>query len=131
MHYEQSKRNRWIFYAASAATAAGGIVHLTLAPVTAHATNIGVFFLMRGILQLYWELPTIKQWSKTWNYAGIAGTAVLVAVWSITRMTNPIVGKALAVNEMGVIAEASQIAFIVLTAIISSTCSAGPTKLGT
>ena len=62
---------------------------------------------------------------------GSQETAVLVAVWSITRMPNPIVGKALAVNEMGVIAEASQIAFIVLTAIISSTCSAGPTKLGT
>jgi hypothetical protein len=61
----------------------------------------------------------IKRWGKMWYYIGIAGTAVLIILWAITRVPNPITaGKAFPIDEMGVTIVAFQIAYIVVTVII-------------
>ena len=44
----------------------------------------------------------IKQWGRVWYYIGIAGTAILVILYAITRAPNPITGgRALPTNEIG------------------------------
>jgi hypothetical protein len=54
-------------------------------------------------------------------YVGIAGTAVLIIMWVVTRIPgNPITGGEGQVSEIGVAIEILQVAFIVLTAAILS-----------
>jgi hypothetical protein len=108
--------------AASVVVAIVGIIHLFLASQLLSiltAPKIMVFFLIAGLLQLFWVIPTIKQWGRFWNYAGIGGTLALIGIWSLTRFPNPIVGRALPVNAMGVLEEALQVSFIVLLFIVS------------
>ncbi|MFZ1076024.1 MAG: hypothetical protein WAN47_01185 [Nitrosotalea sp.] len=108
--------------AASVIAAIVGIMHLFLASQLlsiSTAPKIMVFFLIVGILQLFWVIPTIKQWGSFWNYVGIGGTLALIGIWSLTRFPNPIVGRALPVNAMGVLEETLQVAFIVILFIIS------------
>ncbi|MEM3094616.1 MAG: hypothetical protein QXX64_03150 [Nitrososphaera sp.] len=42
----------------------------------------------------------------------LGGTGVLVAIWAITRLPNPITGQAFPVNGIGIAAQALQLAFI-------------------
>jgi hypothetical protein len=50
---------------------------------------------------------------KIWYYIGIAGTVILIILWTITRAPNPITeGRALPVNEIGVAIQALQIAYL-------------------
>lgn len=110
------RMNRVLFYSASAATGIAGIIHLYLtSQVIEHATNIGIFFLIAGILQIFWILPTIRIWDNKWRYLGIVGTAALIIIWGITRFPNPIIGRALSINELGIIEETLQTIFIALT----------------
>jgi hypothetical protein len=118
--------NKGILYAAAGVTGAPGIIHLYLSSqLIGHAPNFGVFFLVAGILQLFWILPVIKKWHKGWYYGGIAGTAVLILIWSITRMPNPITGRALGVNELGIVEETMQVVFIGLSILILGSMSRG------
>lgn len=80
-------KSRWLHYAAAGATAIGGILHLYLGPGTlGFNANTGMFFIVAGIAQLFWVVPMIKRWGRPWYAVGIAGTAVLVAIYFITRM---------------------------------------------
>jgi hypothetical protein len=82
-------------------------------------TLSGTFFIVAGIAQIFWGLPMIRRWGKTWYYVGIAGTVILIILWTITRAPNPITeGRALPINEIGVTIEVFQIAYIAITAII-------------
>ena len=38
------------------------------------------FFLISGLLQLFWVLPMVKRWGRIWNIIGFAVTAVLVGL---------------------------------------------------
>jgi hypothetical protein len=107
-------------YAAAAATAIAGILHLILAPNSfGFNVNNGIFFTVAGIAQLFWAVPMVRRWGMPWYYAGIGGTIVLIAVWVITRMPdNPITGRAGPVNAMGIAVEVLQAAFIGLTAAV-------------
>ncbi|MGI0102354.1 MAG: hypothetical protein ACREA7_07145 [Nitrosotalea sp.] len=108
-----------LLYASAAATAIPGIIHLDLAnQVITHVANFGIFFLVAGILQLFWVLPVIRQWHMGWYCVGIGGTIALIAIWSITRMPNTISGRALSVNELGIIEETLQIIFIGLSILV-------------
>ena len=111
-----------LFYTAAVTTAIAGILHLILlSPPYVLGTNIPgeTFFIVAGIAQIFWALPMIKRWGKMWYYIGIAGTAVLIILWAITRVPNPITaGKAFPIDEMGVTIVAFQIAYIVVTVII-------------
>jgi hypothetical protein len=108
------------YYAAAAATSIAGILHLILASgIINRNLNTGIFFLVGGFAQVFWMLPMIKKWGKLWYYIGIGGTLVLIIIYVITRVPNPLTGgRALSINFMGVSIEVFQIAYIILTAII-------------
>ena len=109
-----------LVYAAGACTLIAGILHLSLASnVIVNNLQVGIFFVAAGIAQIFWTLPTVRTWGKIWNYVGIGGTIILIITWIITRFPdNPIIGRDLPVNSMGIAIEAFQIAFIVLSAVI-------------
>lgn len=109
---------KWLYYAAAGATAAAGILHLFIAPgVLGFNANIGIFFIAAGIAQLFWALPMVRRWGAPWYVAGIGGTAVLIALYAITRVPgNPVTGMGMQVNEMGIAVEVLQAAFVGLAA---------------
>jgi hypothetical protein len=112
--------SRWLYYAAAGATAIAGILHLYMGPGTlGFNANTGVFFIVSGIAQLFWVVPMIKRWGRPWYAIGIAGTAVLVAIYFVTRMPgNPITGRGGPLNAMGAVTEIAQFAFIGLAVAI-------------
>ena len=115
-----------IAIAASVCTAIAGILHLTMLP--APNSNMTILFLIGGIAQIFWVIPTIKRWGKTWDIVGIAGTLVFIIIWLITRMPdNPITGRAGRIGESAIIIEIFQIAFIVLLGILISKKTVSPT----
>jgi hypothetical protein len=109
-----------LYYAAAATTAIAGILHLVIATnVLGFSLNIGTFFIVAGIAQLFWVVPMIKRWGRPWYYVGIGGTAVLIILFVITRMPgNPITGRGDQVNPMALVVELLEAAFIGLTAAI-------------
>ena len=112
--------NRILYYAAAATTAIAGILHLSLVPdVIVRNLNSGVFFLISGIAQIFWVIPMLKRWGRTWYYIGIAGTIILIIMWVMTRIPgNPITGRGGPISEMAVAIEVFQVAYIIITAII-------------
>jgi hypothetical protein len=113
-------RSNPLFYAAAATTAIPGILHLIFAS-NVIGSNIlsGTFFIIVGVVQIFWALPMIRRWGKIWYYIGIAGTVILIILWTVTRAPNPITeGRALPISEIGIAIEVFQIAYIVITAII-------------
>ena len=112
--------NKILYYAASATTAIAGILHLILVPdIIGRNPNSGVFFLISGIAQIFWVIPMLKRWGRTWYYIGIAGTVVLIIMWAITRIPgNPITGRGGPISEMAIAIEVFQVAYIIITAII-------------
>lgn len=116
-----------IAVAASICTAIAGILHLTMLP--APNTNMTILFLVGGVAQIFWIIPTIKRWGKAWDYVGIAGTVAFIIIWIITRMPdNPITGRAGRIGESAIIIEIFQIAFIVLLGILISKKTVSPTS---
>jgi hypothetical protein len=112
---------RLLYYAAAAATAIAGILHIILAPdrLGGPGTNTGVLFLVGGIAQAFWALPMVRRWGRIWYGIGIGGTAVLMAIWAITRIpANPITGRGGGVNEMAIAVESMQGIFMVLAVVI-------------
>jgi hypothetical protein len=101
-------------------TAVAGILHLIFASNVIGSNMLsGTFFIVAGIAQIFWALPMIRRWGKIWYYIGIAGTVILIILWTVTRAPNPITeGRALPINEIGVTIEVFQIAYIAITAII-------------
>src|ERR671933_469288 len=115
---EESIAN-YYYYAAAAATAIAGILHLVLASNTIGRNPMtGIFFLVGGIAQLFWTIPMVKRWGRIWYYIGIAGTIVLIIMYFITRVPNPITARALQVNSMGIAIEIFQFIYIGITAYI-------------
>ena len=112
--------NRILYYAAAATTAIAGILHLSLVPdIIGRNLNSGVFFLISGIAQIFWVIPMLKRWGRTWYYIGIAGTIILIIMWVMTRIPgNPITGRGGPISEMAVAIEVFQVAYIIITAII-------------
>ncbi|MGI0005355.1 MAG: hypothetical protein ACREAO_06060 [Nitrososphaera sp.] len=109
-----------LYYAAAAATALAGILHLMLAPnMLDFNPNGAILFFVGGAAQLFWALPMAKRWGRPWYAAGIGGTVVLMLIWVITRMPgNPITGRGGGVNEMAMAVEALQGVFIGLSIAI-------------
>jgi hypothetical protein len=113
-------RSNSLFYAAAATTAIPGILHLIFAS-NVIGSNIlsGTFFIIAGVVQIFWALPMIRRWGRIWYYIGITGTVILIILWTVTRAPNPITeGRALPINEIGIAIEVFQIAFIAITTII-------------
>ena len=112
--------NGALYYTAAATTALAGILHLILIPdIIGRNLNSGVFFIIAGIAQIFWVIPMLKRWGRTWYYIGIAGTIVLIIMWVMTRAPdNPITGRAGPISEMAIAIEVFQIAYVVITAIM-------------
>jgi hypothetical protein len=113
-------KNIILLYSAAACTFIAGILHLTLVPnAIDRNVNNGIFFLIGGLLQIFWVVPLIRHWGKVWYYVGIAGTLVLIIMWIITRIPdNPITGRGGPIGETAIVVEVFQVAFIVLSIII-------------
>jgi hypothetical protein len=110
-----------LYYAAAAATAIAGMLHLMLGPSNLNFNvNQGILFIVGGAAQVFWIIPVIRRWGAPWYAAGMGGTAVFMALWIITRMPdNPITGRAgPATNAVAITIEVMQSAFIGLAAAI-------------
>jgi hypothetical protein len=107
-------------YAAAGSTLIAGILHLSLvANAIDRNFNTGILFLIGGLAQVFWVLPTIRGWNKVWYYVGIGGTLTLILIWAITRFPgNPINGRGGSIGETAIAIEVFQVAFIVLSIII-------------
>ena len=109
----------YYYYAAAAATVIAGILHLVLASNTIGRNPLtGIFFLVGGIAQLFWTIPMVRKWGRIWYYIGIAGTIVLIVMYFITRVPNPITNRALPINSMGIVIEVFQFIYIGITAYV-------------
>lgn len=108
------QNKKMLTYIGTGTTAAAGVLHLIMSSnVAAFSASMSLFFLVAGVAQLFWVLPLIRRWKIVpWTYAGIGGTAVLVALWSITRVDNPIMGGAFPINAIGVATQILQVTFI-------------------
>jgi hypothetical protein len=103
--------------AAAFCTGLAGILHLYMLP--SNNTNSTILFLIGGLAQVFWIVPTIRRWGKMWDLIGIFGTATFVVIWVVTRIPdNPITGRGGRIGETAVIIEALQIGFIILIGII-------------
>ncbi|HYY40781.1 MAG TPA: hypothetical protein VE692_05985, partial [Nitrososphaera sp.] len=70
-----------MFYTAAVAITIAGILHLIdLAIDPDHLENIKVmiFFIVAGVAQIFWVIPTVRRWNKAWYYIGIAGNVALI-----------------------------------------------------
>jgi hypothetical protein len=109
-----------LYFAAAACTAIAGILHLMLAPnILNFNVNQGILFLVGGIAQVFWIIPMIRRWGKVWYGIGIAGTAVFMALFFITRVPdNPITGRGGGMNTNSILVEVFQGLFIGLAIAI-------------
>jgi hypothetical protein len=107
--------NRVLFYSAAGATFLAGVLHLALVPMFFElmSLNVMIFFVVSGLAQLFWVIPTIKRWILPWYYIGIGGTIVLILLWIIA-----IPGSGYPIGETDIAIEVSQIVFIILCVII-------------
>jgi hypothetical protein len=114
--------NRTLLYlGAAACTGIAGILHLMLVPSSIMAgIQYTTFFLISGLLQLFWVLPMVKRWGRIWNIIGLAGTAVLVGLTGyviIESVRNPQLTPP-GVLELAIAIEIFQISYVIITAII-------------
>ena len=109
-----------LYYAAAASTVIAGVLHLMLGPNNlGFNVNQGILFIVAGIAQVFWIIPVIKRWGRVWYSVGIAGTAVLMALFFITRFPgNPITGRGGGTNPTSIAVEVFQAIFIALAVAI-------------
>ena len=126
-----------LLYAAAATTLIAGILHINrFIDTISSGDQIGnpdILFLVGGLAQLIWVVPIIRQWGKIWYAVGIAGTAVFMLLWVITRIPeNPITARAGPISAEAIIIQVFQIAFIILSIIImTKTTKAKHSKIKT
>ena len=111
----------YYYITAGATTGIAGILHLVYAynGIGRGVSLFTIFFIVAGIAQLFWVLPMVKRWGQKWYVVGIGGTIVLMIVYAMTRVPNPITnGRALSISGIGIATEIFQIAFIIITALI-------------
>jgi peptidoglycan/LPS O-acetylase OafA/YrhL len=110
----------WLYYVAAAATFIAGVLHLTLVPnVIDRNIGTGMLFLIGGIAQIFWVIPTVRRWGKVWYYIGMAGTLVLIIIWVTTRIPdNPITGRGGSISNIGFTTELFQVIYIIISLII-------------
>jgi len=108
-----------LIIAAIASTTIAGILHMFMVPRSMeHDMYEGIFFLVSGILQVFWILPIIKDWHKIWYYVGVGGTAILFALWLAERIPGLESGRGIRLSANTIAIEAFQIAFIGLCIVL-------------
>jgi len=109
-------------YTAAGSTLIAGILHLSLVANSIERNlSTGILFLIGGLAQVFWVVPTMRGWNKVWYYVGIGGTMAFILIWAITRFSgNPINGRGGSIGETAIAIEVFQVAFIALSIIILS-----------
>lgn len=80
--------------------------------------KLGFFFLVAGIMQLFWSIPMTKRWGRKWYYIGICGTIALIAIYAATKGPNPLTTSGINIPIYDIPTEIFQIAYVAITTII-------------
>jgi hypothetical protein len=104
-----------LFYGAAACTLIAGILHLAIVPMffAQMTIDVTIFFIVSGLAQLFWVIPTIKRWILPWYYIGIGGTIILIILYFIA-----VPGSGYPINPLDVAIETFQIVFVILSTMI-------------
>jgi uncharacterized membrane protein YuzA (DUF378 family) len=115
MFQDKLLTNLALFYGAAACTLVAGILHLALVQMFFGQMTIDVriFFIVSGLAQLFWVIPTIKRWIIPWYYIGIGGTIILIILYFIA-----VPGSGHPINALDIAIETFQIVFVILCTII-------------
>lgn len=107
--------NNVLVYVAAASSFIAGILHFALVPMffKLMTPDVIIFFIVSGLAQIFWIIPTIKRWIMPWYYIGIGGTIVLIILWIIA-----VPGSGYPIGETDVAIEVFQIVYIILSVII-------------
>lgn len=105
----------FLYYVAAACTFIAGVLHLAIIPMffTQMTIDVTIFFLVSGLAQIFWVIPTIKKWSKPWFYVGIGGTVILIIMYFVA-----VPGSGYPISPLDVVIEVAQIIFVILCVII-------------
>lgn len=110
-----------LYLGAAACTGIAGVLHLVLVPDSIMAgIQYTTFFLISGLLQIFWVLPMVKRWGRIWNIIGFAGTVVLVGLTGyviIESVRNPQLTPP-GITELAIAIEIFQISYVIIAAII-------------
>jgi hypothetical protein len=109
-----------LIYVAGGCTLVAGILHILVA-LNAIGLNflVGVFFLVAGIVQVFWTLPIVRTWGRVWYAIGLGGTVILIGIYLIAITPgNPITERTVPIEGWGISIAVFEIAFIVLCALL-------------
>ncbi len=95
---------RALLYTAAASTFVAGLLHLAIVPMffAQMSIDVTIFFIVSGMAQLFWIIPTVRRWIIPWYYIGIIAVP----------------GSGYPISPLDVAVEISQIAFVILSMII-------------
>jgi formate hydrogenlyase subunit 3/multisubunit Na+/H+ antiporter MnhD subunit len=99
------------------------LIDLAVDPDHLENMNTMTFFIVTGVAQIFWVIPTARRWGKPWYYIGIVGNVALIVLWALTRLSaNPITeaGEAEPITGIGIAVQIAQAAYIglVISAIV-------------
>jgi hypothetical protein len=95
----KDKKMTLLSFVAAGATVIAGLIHLSLVnPLRGPLQDFGIFFLVSGTAQIFWIIPTIRNWHRIWYYTGITGTGVLILIWVLSRFSSFIFQRPFPVN---------------------------------
>ena len=104
-----------LYISAAACTFIAGVLHLALIPMFfgQMPIDVTIFFLVSGLAQIFWVIPTVQRWSKPWFYVGIGGTVILIIMYFVA-----VPGSGYPISPLDIAIETFQIIFVILCSII-------------
>ena len=110
-----------LYLGAAVCTGLAGILHLMLVSgsINSHV-EYATFFLVSGVVQIFWFVPMIKKWGKIWYTIGFGGTIILVGLTGyviVNIIENPQMTPP-GISEMAVAIEVFQVSYVIMTGII-------------
>jgi hypothetical protein len=110
-----------LYWGAAVCTGIAGILHLMLVSgsINSHL-EYATFFLISGVAQIFWVVPMVKKWGRTWYAIGIAGTLVMVGLtgYVIVNIVENPQSAPPGISEMAVAIEVLQVSYVIMTGII-------------
>ncbi|MGB7664273.1 MAG: hypothetical protein WBL67_16170 [Nitrososphaeraceae archaeon] len=110
-----------LYFGAAVCTGIAGMLHLILvsSSINSHL-EYATFFLISGVAQIFWVVPMVKKWGRTWYVIGIAGTLVMVGLtgYVIVNIVENPQSAPPGVSEMAVAIEVLQVSYVIMTGII-------------
>jgi hypothetical protein len=73
---------RNFYYLASVASFIAGFLLLILYFFNMKVGWPALFFLISGLLQLFWIIPLLRNWGKYWYYAGMIGSIISIFIYA-------------------------------------------------